>query len=66
MAVGRSGRLVFEVEPSVKRALHARVASEGRTLKDWLMEQIDAYLHQPRQESLPFEVSERRVEARDE
>jgi len=67
MAVGRSERLVFEVEPSVKRALHARVAAEGRTLKDWLMERIDSYLHEPQQEILPFQGNSRSSEVdRDE
>lgn len=54
MARGSSGRLVFEVDPLLKRELHARVAREGRTLKDWLVEQIEGYLAKPLQESLPF------------
>ena len=59
MARGQSGRLVFEIDPGVKRALHARVATEGRTLKDWFLEQVERYLTQPVQESLPFEERER-------
>lgn len=58
MARGRSGRLVFEVDPSLKRELHARVAREGRTLKDWLVKEIERYLAQPTQESLPFSSTE--------
>ena len=58
VARGRSGRLVFELDPLLKRELHARVAREGRTLKDWLMEQIERYLAQPTQEQLPFSSSE--------
>jgi hypothetical protein len=54
MARGQSGRLVFEVDPSLKRELHAQVAREGRSLKDWLIEQIESYLARPTQESLPF------------
>jgi hypothetical protein len=54
MARGTSGRLVFEVDPAVKRRLHARLAEEGRTGKDWLIEQIDRYLARPVQEQLPF------------
>lgn len=54
MARGSSGRLVFEVDPAMKRRLHARLAEEGRTGKDWLVEQIERYLSQPVQEHLPF------------
>ena len=54
MARGTSGRLVFDVDPAVKRRLHARLATDGRTGKDWLMEQIERYLNQPVQEPLPF------------
>jgi hypothetical protein len=63
MAVGHSGRLVFEVEPALKRELHARVATEGRTLKDWLIEQAEQHLRQPVQEPLPFTPRETRREA---
>lgn len=54
MARGSSGRLVLEVDPALKRALHARVAAEGRTLKDWFLEQVDRYLNEPVQEPLHF------------
>lgn len=54
MARGQSGRLVLEVDPALKRQLHARVAAEGRTLKDWFLEQADRYLHAPVQQVLPL------------
>lgn len=59
MARGSSGRLVFEVDPALKRRLHARWAEEGRTGKDWLLEKIEGYLRQPVQEHLPFPRKER-------
>lgn len=49
---------MLEVDPALKRALHARVAAEGRTLKDWFLEQVDRYLNEPVQEPLPFERNE--------
>jgi len=55
MARGPSGRLVLEIDPIVKRQIHARVAAEGRTLKDWFLEQVERYLHQPEQLSLTLE-----------
>jgi len=55
MARGQSGRVVLEIDPVLKRRLHARLASDGLTLKDWFLERVDRYLHQPTQESLPLE-----------
>jgi hypothetical protein len=46
MARGQSGRLVVEIDPKMKRELHAKVARDGRTLKDWLLEQARRYLAQ--------------------
>jgi len=53
MARGQSGRLVLEIDPALKRQLHARVAADGRTLKDWFLEQAELYLRQ-QQRTLPF------------
>ncbi len=47
MARGKSGRLVVEIDPLMKRELHAKVARDGRTLKDWLVEQARRYLAEP-------------------
>lgn len=57
MARGPSGRVIVEMEPSVKRALHARLVSEGRSLKEWFLECAEAYLYPP-QQSLPLETGE--------
>lgn len=44
MARGHSGRLVLEIDPGLKRTLHGRLAMEGRTMKDWFLEQAERYL----------------------
>lgn len=65
MARGQSGRLVLEVDPELKRRLHARVAAEGRSLKDWFLEQAERYLSFPQPEQLSLIGPERnREEAR--
>ena len=65
MARGQSGRLVLEVDPELKRRLHARVAAEGRSLKDWFLEQAERYLSLPQPEQLSLIRPERsREEAR--
>ena len=52
MGRGPSGRLVLEVDPDLKRQLHAQVALEGKTLKDWFLEVADAYLASAEEERL--------------
>jgi hypothetical protein len=43
----------MEIDPHVKRALHGRLASEGRTLKSWFLEEVERYLN-PEQQVLPL------------
>jgi hypothetical protein len=54
MARGHSGRVVLEIDPSLKRALHGRLATEGRTMKDWFIENAERYLRQA--EQLPLRL----------
>ena len=51
MAKGDSGRIVIEIEPSLKRQLYSALAAEGSTLKDWFIINATTYLRdreQPR------------------
>lgn len=41
---GNSGRVVVELDPALKRRLHAKLALEGKSLKEWFLRQVDAYL----------------------
>jgi predicted Rossmann fold nucleotide-binding protein DprA/Smf involved in DNA uptake len=50
MPVGRNGRIVVELDPDLKRRLHARLRSEGRDFKGWLLERVQDYLGTPRKE----------------
>ncbi len=50
MPIGRSGRIVVEFDPELKRQLHARLRSEGRDFKAWLLERVQAYLAAPRED----------------
>jgi predicted Rossmann fold nucleotide-binding protein DprA/Smf involved in DNA uptake len=49
MPVGRSGRIVVEFDPELKARLHARLRSEGRDFKGWLLERVQDYLCAPRE-----------------
>jgi hypothetical protein len=53
MARGPSGRLVIEIDPNLKRDLHAALAAEGITLKDWFLHHVVGYIAEHQQPSLP-------------
>ena len=44
MPKGESGRVVVELEPAMKRKLYSALAMDSRTLKDWMIENIERYL----------------------
>jgi predicted Rossmann fold nucleotide-binding protein DprA/Smf involved in DNA uptake len=48
MPVGRSGRIVVDLDPELKQRLHARLRSEGRDFRGWLLERVQEYLDAPR------------------
>lgn len=53
MARGPSGRIVVEVDPSIKRELHSTLAAQGLSLKDWFLKQARRYLFERQHPSLP-------------
>ena len=46
MPIGSSGRVVIEVEPELKKALHAALRENGSNLKEWFVEQALGFLNQ--------------------
>ena len=66
MSRGRSGRIVLEVDPTLKNELHAAVALEGRTLKDWFLETVAVYLRVGAANGLGSRTSVRSVKTRRE
>jgi hypothetical protein len=65
MARGPSGRLVVDIEPDLKRELHASLAADGLTFKDWVISQIHEYLDVRRQPTLPGIADSPQVAAED-
>ena len=53
MSRGPSGRLVIEVDPILKRALHSALAAEGLTLKGWFLQRVVTYITEHHQPLLP-------------
>ncbi len=54
MSIGNSGRLVIEIEPELKKELHAVLRKEGTNLKTWFLKNVDQLLSEKGQESLPL------------
>ncbi len=44
MARGKSGRIVLEVEPELKKALYSILAMEQRTLKNWFVDKAQKHI----------------------
>lgn len=53
MPKGKSGRVVIEVDPALKRRLYSELAREDLTLKDWFVDAVSQYLSETEQPSLP-------------
>lgn len=44
MSIGASGRIVIEVDPTIKKDLYSALAKEGISLKDWFLRRAAIYL----------------------
>ena len=40
MAIGKSGRVVIELDPKIKEELHKSIKMKGMNLKEWFAEKI--------------------------
>ncbi|MBT43831.1 MAG: hypothetical protein CMF12_15080 [Idiomarina sp.] len=51
MSIGKSGRIVLEVDPELKRELYGKITAEGISLKEWFIASATDYLNgrQPEQ-----------------
>ena len=52
MAMGKSGRIVLEVEPELKQRLYSELALERKTLKEWFVLMAEEYIVTQRQPSM--------------
>jgi len=46
VAKGDSGRLVIEIDPSIKRELYDTLGDKGLNMKEWFLINAKAYLQQ--------------------
>ncbi len=61
MSIGKSGRVVIEIDPKLKMALHAVLIKNGLTLKEWFVLAAENYLIDAKQGSLPFDENEHQM-----
>ena len=54
MSIGRSGRIVIEVDTGTKRELYSALNKEGLTLKEWFLKSAISYISNGSQISLPL------------
>ena len=52
MAKGSSGRLVIEIDPSIKKELYEKLGEKGLNMREWFLINANAYLKQNKQSSL--------------
>jgi hypothetical protein len=52
MAKGSSGRIVIEIDPSLKSELYSALEKEGLNLKQWFLVNLEEYLKDRSQLSL--------------
>ena len=55
MPVGRSGRVVIEIDPELKQELYASLEAEGLRLKHWFLGHVEERLKDHTQMSLDLE-----------
>jgi hypothetical protein len=52
MVRGKSGRIVLEIDPSIKERLYESLRLDGITLKDWFLLRAIRYISEKTQPSL--------------
>jgi len=59
MPIGRSGRIVIEIDPELKQELYATMDQDGTSLKQWFLDRVEEHLRNRGQLSLGFMVADR-------
>ena len=49
MARGKSGRIVIEVDPELKRDLYSSLESQQQTMKDWFVKEAELLIYDSKQ-----------------
>ena len=60
MARGKSGRVVLEIDPELKRQLYASLENRQETMKEWFVKEAEGLIYGDKQPSL-FDASEEQI-----
>ena len=63
MAKGSSGRLVIEIDPSIKKELYEKLGEKGLNMREWFLINANAYLKQNKQSSLLIDTAHQKVDS---
>tara|TARA_B100000780_G_scaffold25281_1_gene16056 strand:+ start:251 stop:454 length:204 start_codon:yes stop_codon:yes gene_type:complete len=60
MPVGKSGRIVIEIDPELKQELYQSLGNEDSSLKEWFLNHVQGYLSGKSQVAINFESDDSR------
>tara|TARA_B110000046_G_scaffold88643_1_gene96717 strand:+ start:1239 stop:1430 length:192 start_codon:yes stop_codon:yes gene_type:complete len=63
VAKGSSGRLVIEIDPSIKKELYERLGEKGLNMREWFLINANAYLKKNKQSSLLIDTAHQKVDS---
>ncbi len=66
MARGKSGRVVLEIDPELKRQLYATLEHEQKTMKEWFVKEAEGLIYGDKQTPLFKNPSAQRSEKHDD
>lgn len=52
MARGKSGRVVLEIDPDLKRQLYSTLENKQQTMKEWFVKEAETFIYGHQQPSL--------------
>ena len=55
MPVGKSGRIVIEIDPDLKQELYRSLGKDESSLKEWFLDHVDGYLSGKSQIAIDFD-----------
>lgn len=65
MARGKSGRVVIEIDPKLKRQLYATLEYKQETMKNWFVREAEGLIYETKQPSL-FETADEQPNSKNE
>ena len=65
MARGKSGRVVLEIDPELKRQIYASLENRQETMKEWFIKEAESLIYGDKQSSL-FDASGEQIKETNE